>query len=269
MKTATTSIIIALLGCGCVTGPVPTGSVPIDYGPDDPYGDGTIPAPQEELVKKLLEDMVEIPGAGFEMCKYEVSQALWFSIMGKNPAMSKHPDKPVEYVSWLDCNEFIEKLNALPDIVATGKPFRLPTDSEWVYACRAGADRRVGADRYYCRLEDGSEISLTEISRTSLKSIGKVAWVRENSNRTSHPVGQKQPNAFGLYDMLGNVWEWTGSRFHRARFEVANGAYRSIRGGGFDNPIIDCRLFDGRGSFISPIKEPDYRSPEIGFRLVR
>lgn len=238
--------------------------MPIDYGPDDPYGDGTIPAPQEELVKKLLADMVEIPGQGFEMCKYEVSQELWVAVMGNNPSMSKHPDKPVEYVSYLDCNEFIEKLNALPAIVATGKTFRLPTDQEWVYACRAGGS--VGFHIYNnCRLEDGSEISLN-----SPKSTEKVAWVRQNSNRTSHPVGQKQPNAFGLYDMCGNVWEWTSTGFHRVlKYEIPNSELRSIRGGGFDNPAIDCRLFDDYGNYIAPLKKKDYRSPEIGFRLVR
>ena len=120
----------------------------------------------------------------FHLCKYEVTQKLWTAVMGENPSEFQGDDLPVENVSWGDCYDFISKLNEL-----TGKNYRLPTEAEWEYACRGGKHSK---GYYYSGSDDPD----------------KVAWTEENSGEKTHPVGQKQPNELGLYDMNGNVWEW-------------------------------------------------------------
>jgi len=154
-------------------------------------------------VESILASMVNIPGKDFKMGKTEVTQAQWEAIMGENPSRFKGENNPVEQVSWDDCQEFIQILNLIPTIKASGLTFRLPSSEEWKYACRAGASG------YYCRLANGNEI--TE------DTLGQVAWFAENSDRKTHPVGQKQPNAFGLYDMLGNVGEWGSDTYSDSR----------------------------------------------------
>ena len=172
------------------------------------------------------------------MGKFEVTQSQWESIMGYNPSLFKGADDPVENVSWNDCQEFLSKLNALPAVKESGLLFRLPTEEEWMYACRAGATGD------YCKLADGTEI--TE------DTLGRVAWFDENSGARTHPVGKKLPNAFGLYDMHGNVWEWTST---------ADGHDRVDCGGGWNNVASDCESFTrGRGS-------PSVRDDLLGFRL--
>lgn len=121
---------------------------------------------------------------------YEVTQAQWEAIMGENPSVFQHTEDhlqhPVESVSWSDCQVFIDKLNRL----GAGR-FRLPTEAEWEYACRAGT-----TSRFYWG-DDPKEYLVNE-----------YGWVNSRSFATTHPVGQKKPNAWGLYDMNGNVWEW-------------------------------------------------------------
>ena len=116
--------------------------------------------------------------------KYEVTQALWKTVMGNNPSFFKEDNNPVEQVSWDDCQIFIEKLNAL-----TGFHFRLPTEAEWEYAESGG--RKSRGYRY-----SGSN------------TLGDVAWHNGNSGSKTHTVGTKQPNELGIYDMTGNVAEW-------------------------------------------------------------
>lgn len=146
-------------------------------------------------VKEIIETMVQIPGKDYLMGKYEVTQAQWQLIMDENPSLFQGDlSRPVEKVSWNDCQEFIKKLNARSDVKSAGIIFRLPTEEEWEYACRAGSTGKYGL------LEDGCEGTMDE-----------MGWYKDNSGGETHPVGQKKPNAWGLYDMHGNVYERTAS----------------------------------------------------------
>jgi formylglycine-generating enzyme required for sulfatase activity len=123
----------------------------------------------------------------FQLGKYPVTQKQWQAVTGYNPSYFNPPnwkscnsDCPVESVSWTDCQQFISRLNTL----LKGMEFRLPTEAEWEYACRAGT---LGA---------------------KYGDLDKIAWYARNSLYSTHPVGQKEPNAWGLYDMIGNVFEW-------------------------------------------------------------
>ena len=217
-------------------------------------------------VQRLVADMVPIPGRDFRMGKFEVTQAQWEAVMGENPSLYKSADHPVENVSWDDCQAFLAKLNAHPAARASGLVFRLPTEEEWETACRAGSTNA------YCRLADGTEI--TEAT------LGRVAWFYENlstrprwlsrflafaerlvdrvcevdwSETKSHkPVGRKEPNAWGLYDLHGNVWEWT---------ETADGELRVNRGGGWFDSAWVCESSHRLGG------SPDARRDVLGFRL--
>ena len=162
--------------------------------------------------------------------KYEVTQGLWKKIMGSNPSNFKNcgDDCPVENVSWDDCQEFISKLNQL-----TGKRFRLPTEAEWEYAARGGSKASY------------------QTKYAGSNALGEVAWNFDNSDVNypggyeengrklgTHTVGTKKPNALGIYDMSGNVWEWCNDWFgDYSSGRVTNpkgastGSYRVIRGG--------------------------------------
>ena len=119
---------------------------------------------------------------GFWIGKYPVTQAQWKAVMGSNPSRHECVEQPVEMVSWHTADEFIEKL---------GGGFRLPTGDEWEYACRAGSTTA------FCFGDDEAQ-------------LGNYAWHKENSYGGPHPVGEKKPNAWGIYDMHGNVKEWCG-----------------------------------------------------------
>ncbi|WP_430015719.1 SUMF1/EgtB/PvdO family nonheme iron enzyme [Microcystis protocystis FBCC-A270] len=133
----------------------------------------------------------EVIVPAFQIGKYPITQAQYQAVMGYNPSrFSGNPQNPVESVTWFNAQAFCEKLSQL-----TGKNYRLPTETEWEYACRAGTETlfSFGDDR---------------------EQLGDYAWFDGNSNNTTHPVGEKQPNPWEIYDMHGNVWEWCADQHH-------------------------------------------------------
>lgn len=187
---------------------------------------------------------------GFWLGKYEVTQAQWQAVMGNNPShFTGDGNLPVERVSWYNCQEFIGRLNAKGE-----GAFRLPSEAEWEYACRAGT-----TTAYY--FGDDSD------------RLGDCAWYGANSGKKTHPVGQKKPNAWGLYDMHGNAWEWCQDWYHDSyigaptdgsAWESPAGRYRVFRGGSWDNGFTsNCRAAYRRSS------TPDTSSYRFGFRVVR
>jgi formylglycine-generating enzyme required for sulfatase activity/predicted Ser/Thr protein kinase len=183
---------------------------------------------------------------GFYIGKYEVTQAQWREVMGNNPSRFSGCDNcPVEQVSWNDVQDFLRKLSQ-----KTGINFRLPTEAEWEYAARGGNQSRgykyAGSDR-----------------------IDAVAWYGDNAGENTHPVGQKQANELGLYDMSGNVWEWCHDWFESYSSTgqsnpggPGRGSNRVNRGGGWDCDANYCR-----GAYRFNFR-PDNRFYSIGFRLV-
>lgn len=175
----------------------------------------------------------------------EVTQALWKAVMGSNPSEFIGDERPVESVSWDDCQAFIAKLNRI-----TGKRFRLPTEAEWEYAARGGSKSRG------YQYAGGS-------------NVGNVAWYYDNAGDETHPVGQLRANELGLYDMSGNVWEWCqdwyGSYSSGSQTNPTGpscGSDRVLRGGSWGSLARGCR-----SSYRDSIA-PGRRYSYDGFRLV-
>ena len=180
---------------------------------------------------------------GFYMGRHPVTQAQWQLVMGNNLSHFIGEDLPVEQVSWNDAVAFIERLNERND----GFIYRLPTEAEWEYACRAGT-----TDDYAGEPE-------------------AIAWYNDNSAGKTHVVGTKLPNAFGLFDMLGNVWEWCADWYHddyagapadgSAWLSGGEQTHRVLRGGSWDYSAQTLRSsFRNRNC-------PDFRLNDNGFRL--
>ncbi len=183
--------------------------------------------------------------SSFSIGRYEVTQEEWQAVMGNNPSKFKGAKRPVESVSWDDCQDFIRKLNAL-----TSMNFRLPTEAEWEFSARGG--NRSEGFKY-----SGSN------------DIDDVAWYDANSGKETHSVGLKSPNELGLYDMSGNVWEWCRDRYgeycsssQTNPIGPSLGFRRVFRGGCWCSLGRSCRVSrrnDGRS--------PDHRKDIFGFRL--
>ncbi len=193
---------------------------------------------------------------GFYMGKYEVTQAQYQAVIGSNPSHFSNcgSNCPVEQVSWNDAQEFLRRLNGLND----GYFYRLPSEAEWEYACRAGTTGDYAGN------------------------LDSMAWYGANSNNTTHPVGQKQANDFGLYDMHGNVYEWCEDWLHGnyngapsdgSAWIAGGGQYRVLRGGSWFN--IASGLRSARRDWYVPgnrVNTSGLRSGNrvnnIGFRVV-
>ena len=220
-------------------------------------------------------EMVEIPGGSFKMgsesgdgdekpvhtvtvnsfmmARYEVTFEEWDACVAFG-GCSHYPvgqgwgrgKRPVMNVSWEDTQEYIKWLNK-----QTGKQYRLPTEAEWEYACRSG-----GKNEKYC----GGD------------SLDQLAWYAKNSGHQTHPVGQKQSNGLGLYDMSGNVWEWVQDKYGEKYYAESagnnpggpsSGSGRVRRGGGWYGYAGYCR------SANRDYDSPGYRNNYLGFRLLR
>ncbi len=185
----------------------------------------------------------------FLLQRVPVTQGLYMSLMSRNPSSFQGAAHPVEHVSWLDAIAFCNRLSERDGLQAcylvhddshvTCDPladgFRLPTDAQWQYACQAGSrDARYGV-------------------------LDEIAWYRENAEGRTHPVGEKKPNAFGLYDMLGNVWEWCWDQYDPEVY----GPYRVFRGGGWCDAERGCLATNRRRG------HPTFRIDDLGFRVAR
>jgi formylglycine-generating enzyme required for sulfatase activity len=181
----------------------------------------------------------------FYLGKYEVTQGQWTAVMGNNPSRFKGRSNPVEQVSWNDVQEFINRLNKQEG----HDRYRLPTEAEWEYAARAGT---TGVYSF------GNDAG----------SLGRYAWYGDTSGKKTHPVGQKEANPWGLYDMHGNVWEWVqdwGENYSSSSVTdptgASSGPYRMARGGCWLDFAWSCRSANRGGD------APDLRDNRAGFRL--
>ena len=190
----------------------------------------------------------EVTVNAFKIGKYPVTQEQYQAVMGTNPSRFKgNPQNPVEYVSWSDAQAFCERLSEL-----TGQKYRLPTEAEWEYACRAGTKTRFNFGN------DDSQ-------------LGDYAWFKGNSDNETHPVGQKKPNPWGLYDMHGNVLEWCEDGWHENHENAptdgtawndnhSQNNFMVIRGGSWGSYPRYCRSAYRNGI--------DDRYVNYGFRVV-
>jgi formylglycine-generating enzyme required for sulfatase activity len=191
----------------------------------------------------------EICTDGFWLGKYEVTQEQWKNIMGDH--LFAYPDDkhPAEMLTWEDTQTFIEKLEKKTDMKYR---FRLPTEVEWEYACRS------------CGKQDNYP------GYAKIKDINRIIWYGSVSNGSTHPIGTREPNELGIYDMGGNVWEWCSDMYVPDAYSkhqtynpvIGDGTDRVIRGGSWSSSKEEVRCTYRIGS------PPEKRSNDIGFRLV-
>jgi formylglycine-generating enzyme required for sulfatase activity len=205
---------------------------------------GSPKKPEVERYAETPQQPVTI-SRGFWLFDTPCTQELWQAVMGENPSRFKGAQRPVETVSWEDCQKFHRRLGEL----CPGLALTLPTEAEWEYACRAGSEAATYAG-------DGS--------------LGEIAWFSGNAGGETHPVGELRPNRLGLHDMLGNVWEWcrdhAGRKYDREQVTDplhetgVSSAFRVFRGGSWGNSAryvrAACRFGD----------HPGFRDFSLGFR---
>lgn len=186
----------------------------------------------------------------FYLGKTELTQAQWVSVMGSNPSKFKGRNNPVEQVSWQDVQIFIRRLNEKESVTS----YRLPTEAEWEYAARAGSK-----SAYHFGDDEGL--------------LPQYAWFLDNAEDRTHPVAQKEPNQWGLYDMQGNVWEWVQDWYDENYYQKSPtndpkgptlGKYRMGRGGSKGSGAWALR--SAHRTFLN---DPDDRLHYLGFRLLR
>jgi formylglycine-generating enzyme required for sulfatase activity len=217
---------------------LPAGKFLMGSPDSDPYAENHEKPPHQVKVNS------------FAIGKYPITQAQYQAVMGNNPSHFKNnPQNPVEQVSWDDAQAFCQKLSQI-----TGKTYRLPTEAEWEYACRAGT-----TTRFYFGDND--------------HQLGDYAWYDGNSRLTTHPVGQKKPNGWGLYDMSGNVWEWCEDDWHDSYKNAPDDgsawidndnrsqSLKCLRGGSWFFYPYYCRSADRHWGI------PDFLSYCFGFRV--
>jgi formylglycine-generating enzyme required for sulfatase activity len=220
---------------------------------------GTYRADDPWLTNSRPVLLVEV--GSFQLSATEITQAQYQQVTGRNPSlMMGEENRPAEQVSWYDaitfCNMLSEKAGLEPcyDLESescdcTKSGFRLPAEREWEYACRAGTTTS------FC-------------TGSTQRSIMRTGWFSGNAEGTTHPVARKQPNAWGLYDMHGNVWEWCDDLFRsydQRLKRVANRLIQSrvIRGGGWHSPPDNC------ASAYRHRARPDFCLSMVGFRIAR
>jgi len=187
----------------------------------------------------------------FELATCPITQEQFQRVMGTNPSKFTGLRNPVEGVSWRDAVEFCRKLSALPQEKAAGHFYRLPTEAEWEFACRADTTTA------YSFGDDDDQLQ-------------EYGWYAENSDSSTHPVGEKKPNPWGLYDMHGNVLEWCQDWYGDYPSSsvtdptgAASGSDRVFRGGSWMN------FSDGCSSANRRARTPDLKAPHLGFRVLR
>ena len=210
-----------------------------------------IPEGSIELYDNRTDKRWSVDISPFLLGKYPVTQAFYFDITGQAPSTFKGPNRPVETISWqeatLFCNLLSEEQglqNCYTEHIDTGtitfnssaNGYRLPTEAEWQYACQAGTT----GPRY--------------------AEIDRIAWYKDNANDGTHPVGLKEPNPWGVFDMLGNVWEWCTDIYD----EEIYGQYRILRGGGWADTERGCLATNRRRSH--PVS---FKIDDLGFRIAK
>lgn len=208
----------------------------------------TIPAGIVALRDDRIQRRCDVALESYRIGAAPVTQALYAEVTGSWPSSHVDARCPVESVSWLDAVAFCNQLSGKrgltaayvihddaqgADLLADADGYRLPTEAEWEHACRAG----TRGPRY--------------------GDLGDIAWFADNSGERPQPVGGKQSNAWGLYDMLGNVWEWCSDQYDPQVY----GAYRNFRGGGWADGERGCLATNRRRS------HPTFRIDDLGFRL--
>jgi uncharacterized protein (TIGR02996 family) len=210
-----------------------------------PPGDFLMGSPDDEEDREPIEDLHRMTLAeGFWLGIHQVTQAQWQAVMGDNPSKFKSADRPVELVPWQGCQEFCRTLGE-----RAGNRYRLPSEAEWERACRAGT-----VTAYSCG--------------DSPETLAKFGWCSRDgkwgSAAETKPVGQYWPNAWGLYDMHGNVWEWCQEQYEEGKLgwrKPTSAEVRILRGGSWLDAPSHCR------SAYRGWREPDRPGSNFGFRV--
>ncbi len=213
-------------------------------------GSFTMGSPVDEVGRMPIETSHEVTlSKSYYLGVYEVTQGEYEKVMGSNPSTFNGARNPVETVSWNDAVSFCRKLSEIPEEKAAGREYRLPTEAEWEYACRTTST---------------TSYSFGETA----ESLGDSGWIKENAGNKTHPVGEKKPNRWGLYDMHGNVSEWSQDWFGDYPLDASTdpqgsngGKYRVDRGGSWDAVAENCR------SAFRGISDPPLRTSSFGFRV--